>query len=171
MPFVQLYLFAGMHNGRTFLFRTSAEVKSDPVNAWKPGKASHKGFPSADFIAVHIPSVISVRCSYIHPNTGIKLPAVVYENNSNFSIWGSDDVLSLSAVDVVHMHTDQSVCLFMAEDKSSDVFLYQLSVADTEFETMPKESNIHISFQCVHIVEIPILWLEIVVTVPWMIWT
>ena len=70
---------------------------------------------------------------------------MVYENNSNISIWGSDDdVLNLSAVDVVHMHTDQSVCLFMVTDKFSDFILYHLPVADIEFETMPKESKVHI---------------------------
>ena len=71
---------------------------------------------------------------------------MVYENNSNISIWGSDDdVLNLSAVDVVHMDTDQSVRLFMVTDKFSDFFLYHLPVADIEFETMPKESKVHIS--------------------------
>ena len=98
---------------------------------------------------------------------------MVYENNSNISIWGSDDdVLNLSAVDVVHMHTDQSVCLFMVTYKVSDFFLYHLPVADIEFETMPKESMVHISVSNnMYTVEIPILWLEIVVIVPWIIWT
>ena len=50
----------------------------------------------------------------LDPNIGIKLLALAVENNSNISIRGyDDDVLNLSAVDVVHMHTDQRVCLFM----------------------------------------------------------
>ena len=148
MPFVQLYRFPGMLMDGHFLSR---QMQKCSLIRWM--HESQSRHHTMDF----------------YPNIGVKLLALAFENNSNISIRGYDDVLVLLMwFTFIQIKESNSSCCWQVR--------WLLPLSPFHFwhriwNNAQGKQYTHLCFQLyVLIVYIPILWLEIMITVPWMSW-